>query len=413
MLIRTARKWVGILLLSIIAMLVASIASSQLAAAQAEKIIYTFPSADGTLPFGKLLLKGSTLYGITEAGGSYSAGTVYKVTLSGTETLLYTFTGGADGGWPSAGLIGDSEGNLYGTTSSGGTYGFGIVFEVTSGGTEKVLYSFTGQADGNSPGSSLVRDAMGNLYGTTSAGGYSSSLCPQGCGVLFEVTPAGTERVLHSFTGELDGWSPYNDPLLLVGSNLYGVVGSGGAYGYGSVFKVTLAGKETILYSFTGGTDGNGPAGPLIRDAKGNLYGTTVSGGNSLNSSNCNNVNFGGGCGTVFELSPSGVETVLYNFQGGTDGIFPFDGVVRDTNGNIYGSTLYGANSACHYGCGTVFEVTPSGTETQLFLFSGSNGTWPEGVVRDAKGNLYGVTGYGGNPGCHEIGCGLVFEITP
>jgi uncharacterized repeat protein (TIGR03803 family) len=413
--VRTDRKRISLLLLSIIAMLGALTASSQVAAAQTEKIIYTFPSGDNAdITFGQLLLQGAgNLFGATLGGGAYGAGTVYKVTLGGTKTVLYIFTGGADGGTPAGGLIADLKGNLYGTTEYGGVYGFGTVFQVTPAGTEKVLYSFTGKADGNLPYGGLVRDAAGNLYGTTYYGG-SSNACASGCGVVFEVTPTGTERVLHNFTGEPDGWCTSNGALLLVGSNLYGVTGCGGTYNKGIVFKVTLAGKETILYSFAGGTDGGGPSGGLIRDAKGSLYGTTLIGGDSLNSPNCNNANFAGGCGTVFELSPAGVETVLYNFEGGTDGIWPFTGVVRDTNGNIYGSTLYGGNSACMYGCGTVFKVTPLGTETQLFLFSGgATGTWPEGVVRDTKGNLYGATGYGGNPGCHALGCGLVFEITP
>jgi uncharacterized repeat protein (TIGR03803 family) len=407
------RKRISLLLLSVITTLGALIASVQIAAAQTERIIYTFPGGTASdLPFGQLLLKGGNLYGVTSSGGSYAAGTVYKVTLSGAESVLYTFTGGADGGFPSAGLLADEEGNLYGATFSGGVYGFGAVFEVASGGTEKVLYSFTGQADGKYPAGGLVRDAAGNLYGTTRNGG-SSNACDSGCGVVFELTSARKERVLHNFTGDPDGCSPANGALLLVDSDLYGVTGCG-TYNSGTVFKLTLAGKETILYSFTGGADGSGPSGTLIRDAKGNLYGTTLSGGNSLHSLNCNNANFVGGCGTVFELSRSGVETVLYNFEGGADGIWPFTGVVRDTEGNIYGSTVYGGNSACMYGCGTVFEVTPSGTETQLFLFSGgATGTWPEGVIRDAKGNLYGATSYGGNPGCQTLGCGLVFEITP
>src|SRR5450631_768013 len=400
----TDRKGISLLLLSIITTLGPLIACGQIAAAQTESVLYTFPGGNGNTPFGKLLLKSGNLYGVTLDGGSYAAGTVYKVTHSGTETVLYTFTGGADGGTPAVGLIADPAGNLYGTTEYGGVYGFGTVFEVTLGGTEKVLYSFTGKADGDLPYGGLVRDGAGNLYGTTYYGG-SSNACASGCGVVFEVTPAGIERILHNFTGDPDGSCPFNGGLLLVGTNLYGVTGCGGTYNSGTVFKVTLAGKETILYSFTGGTDGGGPDGALIRDAKGNLYGTTLSGGNSLHSLNCNNTNFLGGCGTVFELSPSGVETVLYNFQGGTDGIWPFTGVVRDTAGNIYGSTLYGGNSACMYGCGTVFEVTPSGTETQLFLFSGgATGTWPEGVIRDAKGNLYGATGSGGNPGCQTLG---------
>jgi uncharacterized repeat protein (TIGR03803 family) len=412
--VRTDHKRISLLLLSVLTTLGAFIASSQITAAQTESVLYTFPSGDSAdITSGQLLLKGSNLFGVTIEGGAYGAGTVYKVTLSGTETVLYSFTGGADGGAPAGGLIADLKGNLYGTNESGGVYGFGTVFEVTSGGTEKVLYSFTGKADGDLPYGGLVRDAAGNLYGTTYYGG-SSSACDSGCGVVFEVTPAGKEKVLHNFTGEPDGSCGSNGALLLVGTSLYGVTECGGTYSSGTVFKVTLAGKETILYSFTGGTDGGGPSGTLIRDANGNFYGTTLSGGDSLHSLNCNNANFSGGCGTVFELSASGVETVLYNFEGGTDGIWPFRGVVRDSEGNIYGSTLYGGNSACMYGCGTVFEVTPSGTETQLFLFTGgATGTWPVGLIRDAKGDLYGATGYGGNPGCHELGCGLVFEIMP
>jgi len=262
--------------------------------------------------------------------------------------------------------------------------------------TETVLYSFAAEPASTNP-NGLVRDTKGNLYGTTYGEGNGTS-----CGIVFKITPAGTETVLHSFTGGTDGCGPFFGSLVRDSEgNLYGATSSGGStacggYGCGTVFKVTAKGAENVLYAFTGGTDGDFPIAGLVRDKEGNLYGTTDLGGTS-------------GCGTVFELTATGTETVLHSFTAGADGAYPYTGgLIRDEKGNLYGTTWYGgAASACgDSGCGTVFEVTPTGTETVLFIFSGVDGVAPNGLVRDAEGNLYGTTSGGG------LGSGTVFELT-
>jgi uncharacterized repeat protein (TIGR03803 family) len=269
------------------------------------------------------------------------------------------------------------------------------VFNVTSSGKEKVIYSFVGPPDGSGPTGNLVRDALGNLYGTTLGGGNSSRY-----GTVFELSATGTEKLLYVFRGGSDGSYPYAGLLRDAKTgNLYGTTNSGGAHGAGTVFEVTPAGVETILYAFAGNPDGARPIGGLIRDAKGNFYGTTQVGGNFH--------------GTVFELTRAGTEKVLYAFTtGGVDGEYPQGGLVLDTKtGNLYGTTLSGGV----YGHGTVFEVTPAGVETVLYSFTGGvdgggPGGYPQGsLVRDAAtGSLYGTTEVGGT-----YGYGTVFKVTP
>ncbi|MFI5115931.1 MAG: choice-of-anchor tandem repeat GloVer-containing protein, partial [Terriglobales bacterium] len=262
------------------------------------------------------------------------------------EKVLYTFQGGTgDGAFPQAGLIFDTAGNLYGTTSLGGAYGFGTVFELTptAGGTwtEKVLYSFKNDGtDGSNPKAGVIFDAAGNLYGTTSLGG--AGVCQgAGCGTVFELTPAAggtwTEKVLHSFGGATDGVIPEAGLIFDAAGNLYGTTGYGGPYNWGTVFELTPAAggtwTENVLYSFQGGADGAGPAAGLVFDAAGNLYGTTEVGGAGV----CQ----GNGCGTVFELTPAAggtwTENVLYRFQSGADGANPYDALIFDAAGNLYG----------------------------------------------------------------------------
>jgi uncharacterized repeat protein (TIGR03803 family) len=310
---------------------------------------------------------------------------------------LYSFTGGADGANPYFGdLVLDAKGNLYGTTFAGGAApGLGVVFEVNPAGTEKVLFTFN-SADGCSPYAGLVRDATGTLYGTTgSCGAY-------GYGTVFEVTKQGTGTALYSFTGGADGGQPIAGLIRDTGGNLYGTTNEGGAVGCfglgcGTVFEVTPAGNETVLHAFTGGADGENPVAGLVRDAKGNLYGTTGQGG-----AQC--------CGTVFEVTPSDTETILFSFNY-TDGSGPGPNrLVTDAEGNFYGTTSVGGAS----GNGTVFELTRKGTETVLYSFTGAaDGFAPYGgVIRDAKGNLYGTTFQGAGIGCNDAGCGTVYELT-
>jgi uncharacterized repeat protein (TIGR03803 family) len=312
-----------------------------------------------------------------------------------TYRLLYTFTGGADGSEPAAGLIRDASGNFYGTTGSGGPFGAGTVFLLEQTGKERVLYSFTGP-DGSNPVGALVRDAAGDLYGTTEGGGAF------GAGVVFKTNDSGFVQVLHSFTGGADGANPVSGLLRDPAGNLYGTTVNGGASNAGTVFKLDPSGAETVLYSFTGGTDGGNPAAGLVQDAAGNLYGTTAEGGDT----SCFKPS---GCGTIFELDKAGLETVLHSFTGAPDGEFPGAGLVRDTAGNLYGTTTNGgAGTLCVSSCGTVFKLDSTGTETVLYRFTGgADGGNPDaGLVRDAAGNLDGTT-IGG--GAHNDG--TVFEL--
>jgi uncharacterized repeat protein (TIGR03803 family) len=285
---------------------------------------------------------------------------------------------------------------------------------------EKVLHNFNG-SDGSASQAGLIFDAAGNLYGTTAAGGTDDG------GTVFELSPTvngdWSETVLHSFNlNGSDGLIPYAGLLFDTAGNLYGTTLLGGTYSAGTVFELSpMPGggwTETVLYSFGNGTDGAYPLfyGSLILDAAGNLYGTTVSGGTH----NCQN---NGGCGTVFQLSPTvgggWTETVLYNFGNGTDGYSPETGLVLDTAGNLYGTTTYGgANNGCavaqYEGCGTVFELTPAGgggwTETVVHDFgSGTDGFTPiAGLTFDTAGNLYGTTLQGGT-----YNLGTAFQLSP
>ena len=270
-------------------------------------VLHTFVGSptDGAVPYAGLTpdgagnLYGTTLYGgASGQSGTDGFGVVFKLSPTGTETVLYSFTGGADGAFPSAGLVRDAAGNLYGTTNGGGAHNLGVVFKLSPTGAETVLHSFTGGADGGGPRAGLLRDAARNLYGTTLNGGTSvNGPCAGGCGVVFKLSPCDSGydfSVVYTFPGAAEGGNPeaglIQDPV----GNLYGTTGSL-APGYNVVFKLSPAGTETVLYSFVGGADGGTPYAGLVRDSAGNLYGTTVDGGDA----SC-----GGGCGVVFRLGP-------------------------------------------------------------------------------------------------------------
>ncbi len=372
----------------------------QPAQAQTLKTLYSFTGgADGGNPyFGDLVLdpKGN-LYGTTFAGGAAPGlGVVFEVNPVGKEKVLFAFNS-ASGCSPYAGLVRDAKGTLYGTTGACGAYGYGTVFEVTKPGTGTALYSFTGGADGGQPIAGLIRDPEGNLYGTTNEGGAVGCF-GLGCGTVFEVTPAGSETVLHAFAGGSDGENPVAGLVRDAKGNFYGTTGQAGAQCCGTVFQVTPSDTETVLFSFNY-TDGSGP-GPnrLVTDAEGNFYGATSSGGAS-------------GDGTVFELTKEGTQTLLYNFTGAADGLAPYGGVIRDASGNLYGTAFQGAGTGCNEaGCGTVYELTPAGKFTVLHTFSGGadGGNPAAGLVMDKEGNLYGTTSTGG-----AHGHGTVFKLTP
>jgi uncharacterized repeat protein (TIGR03803 family) len=337
-----------------------------------------------------------------------------------------------------AGLLADASGTLYGTTYSGGNTGScgasvpgcGTVFALTpqtKGYGERILYAFSGGDDGMHPSAGLIEDSLGNLYGTTAYGGSGTS-CTLGCGTVFTLTRHGSSYVKHTlyqFQGSTDGGNPVA-PLLMDGyGNLYGTAYGGGnptcLWGCGTVFKLTPHGKryvETTLYEFTGGGDGANPMAPLIVDTAGNLYGTAEFGGN-LNA--CHGTDLPG-CGTVYELTPSSgtyVQSVIHAF-GVDDGAYPIGGLLESNEDVLYGTTAGGGS---YPGGGTVFSLTPqSGTyaESVLYSFEGQGGTTggepAAGLVAGADGALYGTTFYGGDlsEACNEMaGCGIVFRITP
>ncbi len=390
-------------------------------------VLYTFTGTpDGASPEAGLALDGQgNLYGTTHYGGAANAGAVFKLNRSGNETVLHSFcsqTNCTDGAFPAAGLVLDSQGNLYGTTGLGGAnynglYGGGTVFEVSSTGTETVLYSFCSNAkctDGARP-AGLAIDAQGNLYGTTGSGGGYSRACENlPCGTVFRVSRAhgeNKETRLYSFTGKSDGGVPGAGLLRDAKGNLYGTSTFSSGDGWGTVFRVALAaGKwtQSTLYRISGGPD-TGPYAGLIKDAQGNLYGTTNGDGTFDD-------------GTVFKLDTSGNETVLHSFSGTNgDGGSPRAELVLDGQGNLYGTTVAGGDSSCDppYGCGTVFKLDTSGNETVLHSFSGdADGSFPyAGLVLDGQGNLYGTTFNGGlntcDNGASGEGCGVVFKLTP
>lgn len=368
-----------------------------------------------------------TVFELIPAKQQSSLPWVYKV--------IYTFQGGEDGNDPSSTLVFDEAGNLYGTTVFGGTgcggTGCGTVFELQRDGNgwkESVLYRFTGEADGEDPLGALALDKVGNLYGSTAYGGDANCYyIGTGCGVVFQLKrpekegEGWTEKVLHTFTGG-DGADPFVGVTLDAAGNIYGVTalggqGQGGSSG-GVVFSLrgalgTSAWIESTLYEFPE-LQGN-PAGPLILDKDGNLYGVTEVGGEY-------------GVGSVFELkrpmlgNSAWTETDLYSFPGPPDGWFPlYSGVVFDQTGKLYGTTMEGGASAnCQTHCGTIFQLTNSGNfweETGLFSFmGGAEGFYPfNGVILDSKGNVYGMTPNGGDPNCTAFtqpGCGVIFRIS-
>jgi uncharacterized repeat protein (TIGR03803 family) len=388
---------------------------TQASEAQTFKVLYNFGGPGGSEPIaGVIADRAGNLYGATSQGGSNGFGAVFELALTGGETVLYSFAGGSDGAYPSAGLLLDAAGNLYGTAEAGGDFGSscpisggcGVIYKVSPQGKETVLYSFTGGSDGYEPTSNLLRDAAGNLYGVAPVGGLTTS-CVQGgfsgCGVVFKLTRTGQEEVLYTFTGGSDGWGPTYGLIRDAAGNLYGTTAGGGdftscPFGCGVIYKLDTAGNESVLYTFTGGSDGWQPDSVLTRDAAGDLYGTTAIGGNF----SCGS---GFGCGVVFKLDSAGNETALYTFNG-PDGRDPVGGLLRDTLGNLYGTASIGGA----HNQGAVFKLNSSGKESVLHSFSGTDGALPIGGLLGYKGSLYGTTYEGGPDGGQN---GLVFKIVP
>lgn len=381
------------------------------AMAATESVLYSFPDEGTGYPSGSLYIRSGSLYGTGAGNPRDGNGQVFELTNKGSswkEKTLVTFDG-VDGSMPFAGLIRDTNGVLYGTTWSGGTYNGGSVFSLVKNGgkwVEQTIWSFgVTSGDGTQPECNLVMDKSGNLYGTTSYGGAYNA------GAIFELSNAAgvwTETVLHSFAGNGDGLEPYAGLLMAGSDTFYGTTEYGGNYGDGTVYKLFRSGgvwKLSIIYSFMGGSDGYEPLGALIRDKSGNLYGTTYAGG-------------AWDVGTVFMLQMTGGkwgESILHTFQfanGSNDGFNPFAGLTWGQGGALYGTTSEGGTPG-YPGVGTVFELTHSGgtwTETILHSFEGnSDGSYPQGgVTLDKNGALYGTTEAGGTGDL-----GTVWTITP
>lgn len=367
---------------------------------QAEKVLYRFAGGtDGSNPAPTLLNVGGTLYGTAFAGGAKGLGTVYSIAPSGTKATLYSFAGGTDGANPNAGLV-NVAGTLYGTTARGGPSKDGTVYKITTAGTETVLYRFKGGTDGLEPLAGSLIHLNGALYGTTVNGGISGCDGP-GCGTVFKVSTAGSYRQLYKFAGRSDGGNPYYG-LSDVGGTLYGTTAVGGGsgcrsgYGCGTVFKITTSGTETVLYRFAKQTDGATPLSGLV-NVNGVLYGTTEVGGASK-------------LGTIFKVTTSGTETVLYSFKGGADGAYA-DGSLTNVDGTLFGTT--GSGGAANDG--TIYALSShSGREIVLYSFAGgSDGAHPGySNLINVGGTLYGTTGDGGGTGCYSGGgCGTVFLL--
>ena len=363
-----------------------------------ETTIYSFAGGtDGVKPRAGLI-QGSdgNFYGTTAFGGGgcygVGCGTVFKITSQGQETVLHSLSGSIIQPPTIAGVIQGSDGNFYGTTVAGADKNdTGTVFKLTPQGQETILYKFTGGNDGAYPEAGLLQASDGNFYGTTYFGGGGSNL---GSGTVFKVTPQGKETVLYRFTGGNDGENPQAQLIQASDGNLYGTTYQGGNNGVGTVFKVTLQGQETVLHRFTGITDGAYPNG-LIQAKDGNFYGTTINGGATNK-------------GTVFKVTPQGQETVLYKFAGVNDGEYPFAGLLQASDGNFYGTTQWGGSAT--NGSGTIFRITPQGVETVLYSFTDASiGANPEaGLIQASDGNFYGTTSGGG-----ATNNGSVFKITP
>jgi uncharacterized repeat protein (TIGR03803 family) len=347
------------------------------------------PLAQSRVAPSATLAAAPALRALTSANRGF--GTVFAITTSGKESLLHSFAGGsADGAYPYAGLL-DVSGTLYGTTQSGGAYNGGTLFTIAPTGEETVLHSFGASGDGTDPTAPLI-DVNGTLYGTTQYGGVVGSACAQGCGVVFSITASGAETVLHAFEGyPNDGAYPAAQLLSLDGT-LYGTTRSGGsvlcrgssALGCGTVFAIPASGEENVLFSFGAKHDDCCPSSGLI-NVDGTLYGTTL-------------YKFG----KVFKISTSGSEHAIHKFKG-FNGAKPFGGLI-DVGGSLYGTTARGGKNDR----GTVFAVTTSGSETELYAFSGgAQGANPRASLVDVGGKLYGTLSKGG-----AAGRGAVFAIT-
>ena len=380
-----------------VATFLVALALTTFAPAQTFTTLYNFTGgSDGSEPWaGVIQDPAGNLYATTSFGGDlncdhpWGCGVVYEVSTAGAETVLHSFSG-SDGEKPGTPVARDKAGNIYGTTSYGGSFSDGAVFKIDTAGSETVLYTFTGGSDGCHPDQGLVMDKAGSLYGTTVGCGSSDQ------GTVFKVDSAGNFTLLHSFVGQpSDGGAPAWGHLTMDrSSNLYGVTSGGGAYGNGALYRLSKSGTLTLLYSFKGGTDGCDPLGSVLQDKAGNLYGTANYCGSTGN-------------GAIWKVNQKGKEITLHSFAGGTsDGCNPYAGVARDSKGNLYGVTsACGANAYW----GALYELSARGKLTLLHSFDWSDGATPFAeVLRTTEGTLFGTTWQGG-----ADGFGTVWKYVP
>ena len=360
------------------------------APAQTLTALVSFDGTNGAYPDypGSLPVQGANgnFYGTTASFGANNEGTLFMMTPAGKLTTLYDFCSQAnclDGAIPTGKLALGTNGNFYGTTSSGGTNYLGTVFEVTPSGKLTTLYrfcTFSGCPDGSGPSAGLVLASDGNFYGTTAQGGAYND------GTVFKITPTGVLTTLASFDWTHGANPDFGALIQASDGNFYGTTDQGGTQGYGTVFKITPDGKLFTLYNFcsqTSCTDGNYPYGGLVQAGNGKFYGATTEGG----------IN---GSGTVFEITAAGNLTTLHSFDS-SDGAVPEASLIQGSDGNLYGTTPYaGANVG-----GTAFKITPAGTFTVLYNFcslaSCADGSGPfSGLAQGTNGKLYGTTFIGG-----------------
>jgi uncharacterized repeat protein (TIGR03803 family) len=379
--------------------------------------VHNFGVADGFAPYARLVQgSGGALYGTTSGGGTNYDGTVFGLNIRGTLTTVHSFDG-TDGAVPFAGLIQGTDGKFYGTTYYGGANGNGTVFSIASNAALTTLYNFCSQSDcpdGYFPQGELVQGTDGKFYGTTESGGANRG------GTVFSITSTGTLTTLYSFCSQsecTDGAYPFVGLIQGTDGKFYGTTYGGGtsdscSYRCGTVFSVTAGGALTTLHSFEH-MDGQYPEAALVQAADGKFYGTTYGGGTN-------------GEGTVFRITVNGKLATLYSFcsqyvhQKCLDGAGPTSSLTLAGNGKLYGTAQFGGGTDCRTiagteGCGTIFQITQSGTLTTLYTFclqrTCTDGAQPyAGLVQDTDGVFYGTTQYGGE--CGDPGCGTVFSLS-
>lgn len=383
-------------------------------------ILYAFADqTDGSMPVLTARDRHGNLYGFAGGGslmncGAIACGTIFKMAPDGSKTILHSFAGSpGDGGVPT-GLLLDRDGNFYGTTAAGGKDGYGTVFKLAPDGTETVLHFFKAPKRHYSvapygiwPQSGVIRGRDGNLYGTAWHGGINNHCGEGGCGLVFSLSPEGAYRVVYAFKGLGDGCAPLAGLVQDATGNLYGATNGCGHGNYGTVYKLDPTGAETVLHTFAEGADGNTPISTPVLDSEGNLYGGTLFGGLGCNDD--------AGCGVIYKIAPDGTETILYSFKSIQDGFSAIGGLHRDADGTIYGTTSGGGEKwACNHpnGCGTVFKLTPDGMKTTLHVFLGpehGDGAFAKSALLPGTGKDRHIL-YGttaDGPGC----CGMVFSI--